>query len=59
MIDLYKEFKDWLEYNHPGVKLEPLQEELMKFALHNPGTNVTKTANKAIMRDLAKLLLTP
>lgn len=58
MLDLFKEFKDWLSYNHPGVKPEPFQEDLMKIALHNWSTKVPKTASKALLRELAKLVLT-
>jgi len=58
MLDLYKQFKDWLDYNYPGTKLEPLQEDLMKIALRNPDTKVPKTASKAILRELAKLIIT-
>lgn len=58
MLDLYKEFKDWISYNHPGVKLESLQEELIKIALHNYTAKVTKTAGKAILKELTELVVT-
>ena len=58
MIDLFKEFKDWLSYNYPGVELEPLQEDLIKLALRNRSVRITKTAGKAAMKDLASLFLT-
>lgn len=58
MLDLYKEFKDWLSYNYPGVQLEPLQEDLMKIALRNWDTKVSKTASRAILKELAKLVVT-
>lgn len=57
MLDLYKEFKDWLEYNHPGVKLEHLQEDLMKLALRNYSIKVSKTDSKAIFKELAELIV--
>ena len=58
MLDLFKEFKDWLDYNHPGVKPEPLQEDLMKIALRNWDTKIPKIASKAILKELAKLIVT-
>ena len=58
MLDLFKEFKDWLSYNYPSVELEPLQEDLMKLALRNWSVRITKTAGKAAMKNLASLFLT-
>lgn len=58
MLDLYKEFTDWLAYSYPGVKLESLQEDLVKVALRNCNVKIPKTAGKAILRELAKLVLT-
>ena len=56
MADLFKDFQDWLSYNHPEAKLEPLQEDLMRIALRNYNTKVPKVAAKAILRKLAELV---
>ncbi len=58
MLDLYKEFMDWLAYNYPGTKLESLQEDLTKIALRNYSVKTPKVASKAILRELAKLIVT-
>ena len=56
-LDMYTEFKDWLDYNYPGTELEPLQENLMKLALRNHDTKVSKVAGKAIMKKLVELII--
>ena len=33
MIDLYKEFTNWLEYNFPAVVLMPFQQDTLKAIL--------------------------
>ena len=57
MPDLFKDFKDWLEYNHPEVTLGPLQEDLMKIALRHWGNKVPKTASKAILKELSRVII--
>jgi len=54
MPDLFKDFQDWLSYNHPEVKLEPLQENLVKIALRHHSNKVTKTARRAILKELTQ-----
>ena len=54
MADLFKDFQDWLAYNHPEVKLEPLQEDLVKIALRHHSNKVTKTARRAILKELTQ-----
>jgi len=58
MADLFKDFQDWLGYNHPEVKLEPLQEDLMRIALRNWSNKVPKAARKAILKELAQQIMT-
>lgn len=58
MQDLYKEFSDWMTYNYPGIKLGPVQEDLMRMALRNWNVKVTKTAGKAIIKEVANLIVT-
>ena len=58
MADLFKDFQDWLSYNHPEVKLEPLQEDLVKIALRHHSNKVSKTARKAILKELAQQVMT-
>lgn len=55
MTDLYTDFKDWLDYNHPEVEMESLQVDLVKIALRNWDTKITKTAGKAALKELAKM----
>ena len=54
MADLFKDFQDWLAYNHPEVKLEPLQEDLVRIALRHYSNKVTKTARRAILKELTQ-----
>lgn len=58
MLDLYKEFNDWLTYNYPGVELQPIQQDLVKMALRNHDTKVAKVAGKALIKEVAKLIVT-
>lgn len=58
MADLFKDFQDWLEYNHPEVKLEPLQEDLMKIALRQWNKKVSKVARRAVLKELAQHIVT-
>ena len=57
MADLFKDFQDWLAYNHPEVKLEPLQEDLVKIALRHWNNKVSKAARKAILKELAQQVM--
>lgn len=57
MADLFKDFQDWLSYNHPEVKLEPLQEDLVRIALRHWNNKVSKTARKAILKELAQQVM--
>jgi len=57
MLDMYKEFEDWLGYNYSSVELQPLQKNLVKMALRNHDRKVTKAAAKAITNEIAKLLV--
>ena len=57
MADLFKDFQDWLSYNHPEIKLEPLQEDLVKIALRHWGNKVSKAARKAILKELAQQVM--
>ena len=51
--DLFKDFKDWLEYNHPEVKLSSLQNTVLEAALE------TSTTNDELIKKLEKLLPRP
>ena len=57
MADLFKDFQDWLGYNHPEVKLEPLQEDLMRVALRHWSKKVTKTGRKAVLKELTQYIM--
>ena len=58
MQDLYKEFSEWLTYNFPGIKLGLVQENLVKMALRNWDVKVAKVAGKAIIKEVANLIVT-